>query len=574
MALPDSPSIRQLAHKVILAVILDRVFSIPASAWLLLASAFALVVTLRLVPRREGPGRRDLIGFLWATVWWSGCAMTENLPLPADYRLVFGNLAWFSVTLAPLLACFLLWSSTFGSRRPVSTTLRAIAIAVSLGVCLVAFINPAHSMYQQVIASPNDNGPLHYVHGLFFYLTVSVLYIIVLLTMAITAWAQRRLSARRRRIHVGIVLAISVPLVASAFYATGMLLVFAYDPTPFTFLLTAPLLAWLLAYNDLCDPLPIARRALLDVLTDSVIILDNDGRIVDLNQAAYNLAQVPPRPLGTVFSKLSYWQQTVNSSLAQPRQPISVRLPLDPPQYFELTTTVLEDSGVVAGHLLLLRDMTHRQETENRLQATLDALNVQLADNLVLQADLHGQARRDPLTGLYNRRELEEALPSILSDAMQFSRPVSVAMIDLDHFKQINDNYGHVFGDSVLKVFATHLSHISRKNDLLYRLGGEEFLAVLPDTTPLEAAEVVGRWLESCRSGLMVEGQLLFIAFSAGINAVPTPESDLEMLVAHADNATYMAKRRGRNQVVCYNHADSTTTHLAVSETSNGSPIA
>ena len=98
--------------------------------------------------------------------------------------------------------------------------------------------------------------------------------------------------------------------------------------------------------------------------------------------------------------------------------------------------------------------------------------------------------------------------------------------------------------------------------------------AVLPDTTPLEAAEVVGRWLESCRSGLMVDGKLLFIAFSAGINGVPTLESDTDMLVAHADNATYLAKRRGRNQVVCYDHGDPTTTHLAVSQTSDGSPIA
>jgi diguanylate cyclase (GGDEF)-like protein len=553
-------------------VILDRLFSIPAPALLLLASGIALVVTLRLVPRREGPGRRDLIGFLWATVWWSACSMTENLSLPATYRLVFGNLAWFSVTLAPLLACFLLWANTFGNRRSVSARLRAAAVAVSVGVCLVAFINPAHTMYQQVIPSADNNGPLRYVHGPFFYLIVSLIYLIVLLTMAITAWAQRKLSARRRRIHVGVILAISAPLIASAFYASGLLLVFAYDPTPFTFLLTAPVLAWLLAYNDLCDPLPIARRALLDVLSDSVIILDNDGRIVDLNPSAYNLAQMPARPLGTVLSQLSYWQQTVNLSVAQPHHPVSVRLPLDPPQYFELTTTVLEDSGIVAGHLLLVRDMTLRQETENHLQATLDALNVQLADNLLLQADLHAQARRDPLTGLYNRRQLDEALPSTLSNAIQSRRPVSVAMIDLDHFKSINDNHGHMFGDSVLKAFATHLAQISRKNDVLYRMGGEEFLAVLPDTSPNEAAEVVGRWLESCRAGLMVEGKMLFITFSAGINAVPTLESDPGMLVAHADSATYLAKRRGRNQVICY-HLNGPDTQFEP-ETTSGSPMA
>jgi diguanylate cyclase (GGDEF)-like protein len=217
-----------------------------------------------------------------------------------------------------------------------------------------------------------------------------------------------------------------------------------------------------------------------------------------------------------------------------------------------MTATVLEDSGVVAGHLLLLRDMTLRQETENRLQAALDALNLQLADNLRLQAELHGEARRDPLTGAYNRRALEESLPAILFEAAQTKRPVSVAMIDLDHFKSINDKYGHVFGDSVLKAFAGHLTAMSRKNDLLYRMGGEEFLSVLPGTTPQEASEVVGRWLASLSGGLTVEGMQLFLGFSAGINTVPTLEADPALLVAHADIATYLAKRRGRNQIVCY----------------------
>lgn len=536
-------------------MIFDSFASIPGSAFLLLASAISLAVTLRLVPRREAPGRRDLMGFLWATVWWSGCSMLENLPLPANYRLVFGNLAWFSITLAPLLACLLLWSSTFGNRRPVSAWVRIGVVALSLGVCLVAFINPGNTMYQQVIPSADNNGPLHYIHGLFFYLTVSVIYLIVLLTMAITSWAQLKLPARRRRVHVGVILAISVPLVASACYASGALLVFAYDPTPFTFLFTAPVLAWLLAYNDLCDPLPIARRALLDVLPDAVIVLDNDGRIVDLNPAAKALAQIPVRPFGLLLHELAYWQQAVNSCISQPSQAVPVRLPLQPPQYFEMTATVLEDSGVIAGHLLLVRDRTLRQEIENRLQATLDALNVQLDDNLLLQADLHEQARRDPLTGLYNRRALAEALPDILDEALRRPRPLSVAMIDLDHFKEINDTHGHVFGDSVLTAFADHLAQMSRKRDLLYRMGGEEFLVVLPDTTPEGATDVVGRWLESCRKGLTVEGQVLFITFSAGINSVPTLEPRPALLVANADLATYEAKRRGRNRVVFYDHS-------------------
>jgi diguanylate cyclase (GGDEF)-like protein len=546
-----------------LDVILDGLTSWAMPISLLLAAGLALMITLRLVPEREGPGRRDLILFLGSAVWWSGCALTENLPLAPGTRLIFGNLAWFGITLAPLSACFVLWSSSFGHRRPVSSGWRAAAGLLGLAVCLVAFVNPAQSMYAQIIVSADNDGPLRYIHGRFFFVAVAVIYLIVLVTMLVTGWAQRRLSWRRRRVHAGLVLAISVPLVTSGFYASGSLLLFAYDPTPFTFLFTAPVLAWLLAYNGLCDPLPIARRALLEVLADAVIILDHDGRIVELNQAARRLAQLPPQPLGKMISSLTHWREGAARAMANPREPVSVNPPSGSPRFFEMTATVLEESGLTAGHLLLVRDMTLRQETENRLQATLDALNVQLADNLRLQAELHGEARRDPLTGAYNRRALEETLPVIVREALHSRRPVSVAMIDLDHFKSINDEYGHVFGDGVLKAFATHLTGLSRSDDSLYRMGGEEFLSVLPNTTPEEATSLVEGWLESLGAGLMVEGKHLNISFSAGINAIPSPESDATLLLAHADSATYLAKRRGRNQVVSYQPGDPTLPVMA-----------
>lgn len=422
----------------------------------------------------------------------------------------------------------------------------------SIAICLVAFINPRQAMYAKIIVSPDNIGPLHYIHGPFFFVAVGLIYIFVLATMVVTAWVQRNLSWRRRRTHAAIILAISVPLITSGFYASGSLVVFGYDPTPFTFLFTAPLLAWLLAYNGLCDPLPIARRALLEVLSDAVIILDIDGRIVERNETARRLSQMSPQPVGAMASSFTHWNEYIQRAITRPREIVSIHLPQNPPRYFEMTATALEESGLIAGHLLLVRDVTMRQETENRLQTALDAQSVQLAENLRLQAELHGEARIDPLTGAQNRRSLEETLPVILDEALRSKRPVSVAMIDLDYFKAINDEHGHAFGDSVLKIFAGHLSALSRKGDLFYRMGGEEFLLVLPGTTQLAAAEVLERWLENLGGGLLIEGKRLFLGFSAGINTFPTLESDPALLLAHADRATYVAKRRGRNQVVVY----------------------
>jgi len=510
------------------------------------------MTTLRLVPKRQGPGRFDLIVFLWSSIWWSGCSLAENLPITPASRLVFGNLAWLGISLTPISACFLLWASSFGHRRPVSAGWRLAMLSFGLVVCLAAFVNPWDTMYAQIIPAPDNAGPLRYIHGGLFFAIIGLIYIAVLATMLVTAWAQRGLSWRRRGIHAAIILGISVPLVTSVFYASGSLVVFGYDPTPFTFLFTAPLLAWLLAFNGLCDPLPIARQALLEVLGDAVIILDNEGRIVELNRAARHLSAMPPEPVGALVSSLAHWDRHIDRAIGLPRGSVAVDLPGDPPRYVEITATELRESGLLAGHLLLVRDVTMRQETENRLHAALAAQSLQLAMNLRLQAELHGEARIDPLTGAHNRRSLEEALPVILDEARDSKRPVSVAMIDLDHFKSINDEHGHVFGDFVLKAFAEKLSAMARKEDLLFRMGGEEFLFVLPDTGQQAAVELLECWLAGLKDGLMVEGKQLFLGFSAGINTIPTPESDPDLLVSHADRATYVAKRRGRNQVVRY----------------------
>lgn len=121
-----------------------------------------------------------------------------------------------------------------------------------------------------------------------------------------------------------------------------------------------------------------------------------------------------------------------------------------------LTAAELAESGFIAGHLLLICDVTLRQETENRLKMALETQGVQIADNLRLQTELHGEARIDALRGAYNRRSMEETLPNLVDQALHLQRPLSLAMIDLEHFKAINDEHGHVFGDSVLKAFAGH----------------------------------------------------------------------------------------------------------------------
>ncbi len=159
------------------------------------------------------------------------------------------------------------------------------------------------------------------------------------------------------------------------------------------------------------------------------------------------------------------------------------------------------------------------------------------------------EARRDQLTRLGNRREVEHRWPQLLSTAQALGTPLAVAMLDLDHFKQINDRFGHAVGDGVLVALAGLLRDNTRTADIVARVGGEEFLLVLPDTDAERALEVCERLRQRVHAHPwepLAPG--LSVTLSVGLTG--TPPYDAEPLSARADAALYRAKAEGRNRVV------------------------
>jgi len=165
---------------------------------------------------------------------------------------------------------------------------------------------------------------------------------------------------------------------------------------------------------------------------------------------------------------------------------------------------------------------------------------------------LQEQAISDPLTGLYNRRYLSEFLPRELVRCRRSATPVAVMLIDLDHFKRINDSFGHEAGDVVLKAIAALLKSKVRGSDMACRYGGEEFALILPETdldAAVRRAEVIR--LAIAHLGLGHAGTLLGkITTSLGIALFPVHGEDSESLLRVADVALYAAKGAGRDRVV------------------------
>jgi diguanylate cyclase (GGDEF)-like protein len=179
-----------------------------------------------------------------------------------------------------------------------------------------------------------------------------------------------------------------------------------------------------------------------------------------------------------------------------------------------------------------------------------------LADFLVRAkqySEMQKQATIDPLTGLMNRRQMDVILSTEAERCTRYSFPLSLVMIDLDHFKKINDTHGHGTGDAVLKAFAGLLIHGTRRVDHLIRYGGEEFLSVLPHI-PKENAKIYAERIRRTTSESLhdMTGLDSPLTVSLGIACMPNDGKTIQEVLAAADKALYAAKEGGRNRVVLF----------------------
>jgi diguanylate cyclase (GGDEF)-like protein len=200
-----------------------------------------------------------------------------------------------------------------------------------------------------------------------------------------------------------------------------------------------------------------------------------------------------------------------------------------------------------ASLLLLLAFMSTVAVTGLVLNAVVGERGRAMASLSEALREIREQATTDPLTGLYNRRFLQDYLPRELARARRRGSPLAILMIDLDHFKRVNDISGHAAGDSVLTKFGALLKRHIRTSDVACRYGGEEFVLVLPET-PLDSAQSKA---EQIRGSVERDrNALLGVTASLGVALFPDHATDPDALTHAADRAMYEAKARGRNRVV------------------------
>jgi two-component system cell cycle response regulator len=231
-----------------------------------------------------------------------------------------------------------------------------------------------------------------------------------------------------------------------------------------------------------------------------------------------------------------------------------------------IATQVAHEYAVARDDRDRAREAHERAESDRRRLATLndaleermresqrlnEALQHKVAEAEALQEQLREQAVRDPLTGLYNRRFLAETSVARIELAHRQKTPIAIVLIDIDHFKQINDLYGHARGDEVLQAFAKLLSQRMRRSDVVCRFGGEEFLLLVDNCDDSMLADILDGLMRQFRALRLGTGEDLIddSTFSAGVAVLDVDGADFESLVRVADARMYRAKEAGRARV-------------------------
>jgi diguanylate cyclase (GGDEF)-like protein/putative nucleotidyltransferase with HDIG domain/PAS domain S-box-containing protein len=316
-----------------------------------------------------------------------------------------------------------------------------------------------------------------------------------------------------------------------------------------------------LKHLDPSRVVPDRVRNALDTLNEGLVLLDTRERIALANRSLATTMQTTPelligmsvydlpwRASGDATGDAAFpWRETTQNKVPQTDGRIEMATSGGRRRVFRVNSSpVLGDNGDYRGTLASFDDVTVLEEKKEEMLELLASLQQSREELSVQNVELNYLATRDPLTSCLNRRTFFELFERHWSERSD-SRPLSCVMVDIDHFKSVNDNFGHATGDDVLRGVSKMLIDTAREGDVVSRYGGEEFCILFPNT-PIEEAEQV---TESIRLAIAAQvfGQLQITA-SLGLSTHLLGAEDPQGLLDEADKCLYVAKRGGRNQTV------------------------
>ncbi len=500
---------------------------------LLVAAITSVAVAIYAARQRSGePAAQALALLTGAAAFYCGGSAIEiaSATLPAKTFAV--AVEYIGIAPLPSLWFLFAWRWLRG-RRSLPRVVAVLLAAIPVVTLLLNWTDGFHHLYYARTAL-DSSGPLPVVRltgGVWYWVNVvfaeslMVAGDLLLLLCVLRAPPSERGPAL-------LTIAVSLaPWAGHMLYVAGVS-PWGLDVSPLLMPIAAPLLALGLFRYHMLELVPAARERVFES-DDGVIVVDNLLRIVDYNRSAAAICRrLNGQSIGASISEaladVPQLAAAIRTGAGGDR--ITIARSPAPSTYDLRLQPVRGKRGTTVGLAVVLTDVTEQVTLVRRLQ------------------DL---ATIDELTGLANRRQFFDLGHNELARARRENRPISVALMDLDHFKHVNDRHGHAAGDKALKAVADVCRAGVRTSDIVGRYGGEELGFVFPDADPRTAIEVAERLRASIASSpIEHEGLRIPLTASFGVASSMWPaEADLQALLQAADRALYRAKRGGRNRV-------------------------
>jgi diguanylate cyclase (GGDEF)-like protein/PAS domain S-box-containing protein len=507
------------------------------------AALISIGVAIFALQRQSQTGAGLFGGMMLAVAEWlitSGCVSLSQTPEHARWWV---DPRYFGLTV--MMAFFITYILQYSGHGKWLTKPRLIFFfSVPLVTQLIIETNSMHHLFLvSVVFSRDGNlmgidsvvyGPLFWVHTVYCYLLVLV-GIFLTLQMAIRSFRIYRRQA------LLLICGIIPPLCTSVIDAFLLIPGLKHPLSPIGFAVMGLCFAGAMFWQKMLEIVPVARDTVIESMSDAMIVVDGHDKVVDVNPAAQQFlslgtVNIIGQPIKDVFRP---WSELLFQSTSDSFSESEICLgSKGNEKFYDLRVSpLMTQKKKPGGRIIILRDITQRKRSEIQLKA--------------LQEQCYEQSIHDPLTGLYNRRFFSESIQHEAGRSARENQPISISIIDIDLFKQVNDTYGHEAGDMVLIHLAEIFSKMIRSGDYVFRYGGEEFLVMMP-ATPLNAA---AQFAERCRkyvenSELIYSDAQIKITISIGVSVLLPGETGFEKVVKEADNALYEAKEKGRNCVV------------------------
>lgn len=460
------------------------------------------------------------------SILWMYAELVKRVNQDVQIQLKADNLRLFAVILLPAFL-FLFFYEHFGKKLDRKKSF-ALFIVPLISI-IVLFTNDYHKLFFRE-AYLNSQGYLTFEYGLYYWF-VHVLYSYSLITATLVlSFLQLKKAPEKERKQIKILfISTCIPFAANVlavFKVLGEVYLTAFAlPIFFTIVAFA-----IFRYNFLKTN-PIIYEKVLNSISDGVIIVDSDNKIVDINLTAAGIfgkttKELVGSNLETAFSEIAQsFQEFKNAEDFNDEIQVNSK---GERHFFSIKASAIKDKDeTLEGRVFIIRDITEAKKYEFFLR------------NLAFQ---------DALTHIANRRKFQQDFDLLIERSRVLKKSFAVIYFDIDDFKNINDSFGHNFGDELLKLIATRVASVLRGPDTVARIGGDEFAVLLHECSEDGAKKIVYRIRESIqKQPFVISKEALQISISAGIAVYPKDGLSMRELLEVADSRMYEEKNKKKD---------------------------